>query len=106
MGRKAGLLPVRNLGQDIAHKVDLAALPRGAKPFLADGGLDPGMGIGDYERCPHHAPGLDFRKKVRHETSDSSNMGSTVRISRELTGLIPQAIISATETTRPSTRTF
>lgn len=33
---EASFLPVRNLGQDIAYEVDLAALPARPKPFLAD----------------------------------------------------------------------
>ena len=106
MGREAALLLVRDLGQDVPHEVDLAALPGGAQPFLPDRGLDPGVGVGDAERGPLHAPALSFRKKTRQESSDSSNMGSTARISREPAGLTPQAIITATETTRPSTRTF
>ena len=46
---------------------------------------------------------LSLRKNARQLSSDSSNMGSTAKISREPAGLTPQAIITATETTRPST---
>jgi len=43
--------------------VDLAALPRGAQPFLSERGLDPSVGVGDAERGPIHAPGLELTEK-------------------------------------------
>jgi hypothetical protein len=63
MGREAPFFPVRDLGQDVAHEVDLAALPRGAQPFLADRGLDAGVGIGDAESRPLHPPGLELAEE-------------------------------------------
>jgi|GEM_PF-6069885 len=44
VSREAALFPVKHLGQDIPHEVDLAALPGGAQPFLPDRSIDAGMG--------------------------------------------------------------
>jgi len=49
---------MRHFSQDISHEVNLATLPGRAQPFLADRGLDPGVGIRDAQRRPFHAPGL------------------------------------------------
>ena len=42
---KASLFPVRDLGQDIPHEVDLAALPGRAQPLLLHRGLDAPAGV-------------------------------------------------------------
>jgi len=60
MGREPAFFPVRDLGQDVAHEVDLAALPGGAQPFLSDRGRDSGVGVGEAERRPLHAPGFEL----------------------------------------------
>ncbi len=63
MGREPRFFPMGHLGQDVPHEVDLAALPRGAQPFLPDRGLEAGVGVGDAERRPLHAPGLELAEK-------------------------------------------
>ena len=52
MGREPSFFPMGDFGQDVPHEVDLAALPRGAQPFLPDRGLEAGVGVGDAERGP------------------------------------------------------
>ncbi len=47
MSREVALLPMRHVGQDVAHEMDLAALPGGAQPLLPDRSLDARVGVGD-----------------------------------------------------------
>jgi hypothetical protein len=63
MGREAALFPMRHLGQDVPHEVDLAALPRGAEPLLPDRDLEAGVGVGDAERRSLHPPALKLPEK-------------------------------------------
>ena len=86
-------------------KWTLQALPGGAQPFLSDGGLDARMGVRNNQSRPFHSPFLEILENERQLSSDSSNIGSTARISRFRPDL-PQAINTATETTRPSILTF
>ncbi len=87
MGREAALLLVRDLGQDVPHEVDLAALPRGAEPLLPHRGLDPGVGVGDAQRGPFHASRLELPEEdpprvlrlVEHGL-DSQDLSRTGRI--------------------------
>ena len=58
MSRKAAFLPMRDLGQDVPHEVDLAALPGCAQPLLPGRGRDASVGVGDAESCSFHPPAL------------------------------------------------
>ena len=63
MGREPSFFPMGNFGQEVPHKVNLTTLPGAAQPFLADRGLEAGVGVGDAERGPLHAPGLELTEK-------------------------------------------
>jgi hypothetical protein len=54
---------MRDLGQDVAHEVDLAALPGGTQPFFLHGGLDAPAGVRDTEADPMKAAPLELSEK-------------------------------------------
>jgi len=74
-----GLTIRKAIGQDVPHEVDLAALPGRSQPLLADRDLDPAWASEMQSAVLFMPLALSFRKKTRHESSDSSNTGSTAR---------------------------
>ncbi len=92
------------MGQDVAHEVDTTTLPRGAKD-LGDDGFDAFMGIGDDQFDDPQAPSRQFVQKVGPE--GFCLLGSDGHPQYLATsGGIGTAMMTATETMRPSWRTF
>jgi len=96
----AGLV---RMGQDVAHEVDAAALPCGAK-HPSDSGLNALIGIGDHQLHASEASAGQLAQEL-----DTDRLASEVSISMPSTSrwpsaLTPTAMVAATETMRPPRR--
>ena len=92
------------MGQHVAHEVHAAALPGGVQ-HLGDRGLQPFMGVRDHQLDAAQAAPGELAQELGPEglglRRRRSSMPST---SRRPSPLTPTAMITATETMRPSRR--
>ena len=104
-GGDHGVLALRHVGQGVPHQVDAAALPGGAED-AGDRLLEAFVGIGDdqlhaFQAAPDQALEEARPERLRLRRADLSPM-----ISRRPSVLAATAIIAATETIRPPSRTL
>ena len=97
-GRNHAATALAGMGQRIAHEMNPASLPSGVQDF-GDGSLQAFMGVGDHQLDPRR---VSLRRKLVQKISASDGPISIPRTSRRPSALTPTAMMTATETTRPS----
>ena len=93
------------MGERVAHEVHPAALPSGAE-HARDGGLDALVRIRDHQVDAGGPRRLSRRRKSTQKVSASEAPIAMPRTSRRPSVLTATAMVTATETIRPASRTF
>ena len=100
-----GALALGRVRQGVAHEVDAAALPGGIE-HLGGRRLEPLMRVRDDELDAGEAAALQLMQERGPEGLRLRSADLRPSTSRRPSVLTAVAIITATETTRPSTRVF
>ena len=93
------------MGQRVAHEVHPAALPSGAK-HAGDRGLDALVRIRDHQLDPGQAAALQLAQEVDREGLGLRGADGKPRTSRRPSVLTATAMVTATDTMRPASRTL
>src|SRR5262249_11606000 len=112
-GRDDTAALLAGMGQDIAHEVDAAALPAGVENprlrggrLLATAALMPSWASEITSLTPRRPRRASLRRKSVQKVSASEAPIAMPSTSRRPAALTPTAMITATETMRPSWRAF
>jgi site-specific DNA recombinase len=103
--RHHAVLALGHMRERVPHPMDSAPLPGGAQ-HLADGVLEPFVRVGDHQLDPAQAPSEQGLQECRPERLRLGRAQPRPTISRLPSVLTATAIMAATETIRPPSRTF
>ena len=104
-GRDDAAALFAGMSQHVAHEVDAAALPCGVQN-LGDGSLQPSWASEMTSLTPRRPRRASLRRKSVQKVSASDAPIARPSTSRRPSPLTPTAMITATETMRPSRRAF
>jgi hypothetical protein len=105
-GRDDAPLGLARVRQGVAGEVHAAALPGGPQ-HLRHGGLQALMGIGDDQLHAAQPAALQAAQEVESRTARPPELPTAMpRTSRRPSALTPTAMVTATGTIRPASRTF